>query len=217
MRQSLHILTRPVLIAALAAAAVAAPVIAQQANQAAALPGTPDASRVTAGTYTVDPAHTQVMWRVNHFGFNDYFGLFGDVKGTLRIDPAKLQSSAVDITIPLRSLKTNSDGLTKHLSGSDFFEFDRFDEATFKSTGITLDPDGVRARIDGNLTLKGQTRPATITARFEGAGTNPMNKKQTLGFHGLATIKRSQFGIDYALPNVPDDVNLAISVAFEKQ
>lgn len=211
-------LTRPVVIAALATAAIAAPVIAQQATTApAALPGTPDTSRVTAGSYAVDPSHTQVMWRVNHFGFNDYFGLFGDVTGTLRIDPANLQAAAVDITIPMRSLKTNSDGLTKHLSGTDFFEFDRFENANFKSTAITLDPDGVRARIDGNLTLKGQTRPMSITARFEGAGTNPMNKKETVGFHGLATIKRSQFGISYALPNVPDDVNLAISVAFEKQ
>lgn len=211
-------LTRPVLIAAVATAAIAAPVIAQQATTApAATPGAPDKSRVTAGSYAVDPSHTQVMWRVNHFGFNDYFGLFGDVTGTLKLDPANLQASAVDITIPLRSLKTNSDGLTKHLASADFFEFDRFEDATFKSTAITLDPDGVRARIDGNLTLKGQTRPMTITARFEGAGTNPMNKKETVGFHGLATIQRSQFGINYALPNIPDEVNLAISVAFEKQ
>lgn len=211
-------LTRPVLIASLATAAVAAPVIAQQAAQApAATPGAPDKSRVAAGSYAVDPAHTQVMWRVNHFGFNDYFGLFGDVTGTLKLDPANLQGSSVEIAIPLRSLKTNSDGLTKHLASADFFEFDRWDSATFKSTGITLDPDGVRARIDGNLTLKGQTRPVSITARFEGAGTNPMNKKETVGFHGLATIQRSQFGISYALPNIPDEVNLAISVAFEKQ
>jgi polyisoprenoid-binding protein YceI len=211
-------LTRPVVIAALATAAIAAPVIAQQATTApAGLPGTADPSRVTAGSYAVDPSHTQVMWRVSHFGFNDYFGLFGDVTGTLRIDPANLQAASVDITIPMRSLKTNSDGLTKHLSGTDFFEFDRFENANFKSTAITLDPDGVRARIDGNLTLKGQTRPVSITARFEGAGTNPMNKKETVGFHGLATIQRSAFGISYALPNVPDEVNLAISVAFEKQ
>ncbi len=211
-------LSRPVLIASLAAAAIAAPVIAQQATTApATTPGAPDKSRVTAGGYAVDPAHTQVMWRVNHFGFNDYFGLFGDVTGTLKLDPANLQGSSVEIAIPLRSLKTNSDGLTKHLSSADFFEFDRWDTATFKSTGITLDPDGIRARIDGNLTLKGQTRPMSITARFEGAGTNPMNKKETVGFHGLATIQRSQFGISYALPNIPDEVNLAISVAFEKQ
>ncbi|VXC75963.1 YceI family protein [Sphingomonas sp. AX6] len=211
-------LSRPVLIASLTTAALAAPVIAQQAGTApAAIPGAPDATRVTAGNYAVDPSHTQVMWRVNHFGFNDYFGLFGDVKGNLKLDPANLQASAVEITIPLRSLKTNSDGLTKHLSSADFFEFNRFEEATFRSTAITLDPDGIRARIDGNLTLKGQTRPLSITARFEGAGTNPMNKKETVGFHGLATIKRSEFGISYALPNIPDDVNLAISVAFEKQ
>lgn len=212
------LLRRPILIAALATAAIGAPVIAHQANQTSApLPGTPDVSRVVAGTYTVDSAHTQVMWRVSHLGFNDYFGLFGDATGTLKLDPADPGTSTVEIAIPLRSLKTNSDGLTKHLASADFFEFDRWDTATFKSTGITLDPDGVRARIDGNLTLKGQTRPLAITARFEGAGANPMNKKATVGFHGLATVRRSEFGIDFALPNIPDEVNLAISVAFERE
>lgn len=204
----------PVLAAALATAALGAPLIAQQAG---GTPGAADAARVTKGSYAVDPAHSQVLWRVSHLGFNDYFGLFGDVSGTLEIDPANLRAAKVNVTIPLRSLKTNSDGLSKHLASADFFEFDKWDTATFRSTSVTLDADGVRAAIAGDLTLRGVTRPVTLNTRFEGAGTNPMNKKETVGFHALGTVKRSEFGMNYALPGIPDDVELAISVAFEKQ
>ncbi len=65
---------------------VAAPLIAQSAPQT---PGAVDVTRVTAGTYNTDPGHTLIGWRVSHFGFNDYFGIFGDATGTLVLDPAK--------------------------------------------------------------------------------------------------------------------------------
>ena len=66
---------------------IAAPLLAEE-TPAPALPGMADAARVTAGSYDVDSRHTQVNWQVNHFGFNVYFGLFGDVTGSLDIDPA---------------------------------------------------------------------------------------------------------------------------------
>jgi polyisoprenoid-binding protein YceI len=64
---------------------LAVPLLAQSGPMQA--PGAPDAARVTAGTYKADPNHTLVGWRVNHLGFNDYFGIFGDVTGTLVLDP----------------------------------------------------------------------------------------------------------------------------------
>ena len=77
--------------------------------------------------------------------------------------------------------------------------------------------DGTSASITGNLTLNGVTNPVTIDARFTGAGTNPMNKAETIGFEGTTTIQRSDFGVDYAVPMVSDEVMLKITVAFEKQ
>jgi hypothetical protein len=76
---------------------LAVPLLAQQDKPT--LPGLADAARVAAGTYAVDASHSQINWQVNHFGFNDYFGLFGDVKGTLQIDPANLSAAKVDVTI----------------------------------------------------------------------------------------------------------------------
>jgi len=201
-----------VIAAALAAtSAVAIPVIAQMPTTA---PGAKDPSRVTAGTYTVDSNHTQVMWEVNHLGFNDYFGLFGNATGTLTLDPANPSAASVQIEIPINKVATSSDGLTKHLLGADFFDAAKFPTATFKSTSVAVDGDD--ARITGDLTIKGVTKQVVLDAEFAGAGNGPMNKKPTVGFHATTKVKRSDFGVSYGIPMVPDEVELKISVAFEK-
>jgi polyisoprenoid-binding protein YceI len=76
--------------------------------------------------------------------------------------------------------------------------------------------NGTSAKITGNLTLNGVTKPVILDATFSGAGANPFNKKPTIGFHGTTTIKRSEFGVTYGIPVVSDEVKLDISVAFEK-
>jgi polyisoprenoid-binding protein YceI len=76
----------------------AVPLLAQSAPQ---IPGTKDISRVTAGTYQADPGHTLIGWNVNHFGFTDYFGIFGDVSGTLVLDPEAPGAAKIDMIIPV--------------------------------------------------------------------------------------------------------------------
>lgn len=193
---------------------VAAPLLAQQGGTPQ-LPGVADTARVAAGTYAVDSRHTQVNWQVNHFGFNDYFGLFGDVTGTLQIDPANPSAAKVDVTIPITSVATSSQGLTDHLKTPDFFDIAKFETARFVSTSVKV--DGQKAVIKGYLTMLGVTKPVELETRFEGAGNNPMNKKATLGFHAATTIKRSHWGMTKYVPMVGDDVRLRISVAFEKE
>ena len=209
---------------ALAAAAAFIPAIAlvtpSGAQGDAQLPGQADVSRVTAGTYTTDPGHTLIGWRANHFGFNDYFGIFGGATGTLEIDPAAIEDAKVDITIPIANVITASEGLTGHLlrpgqdgASPDFFGPDpqpaRFVSTSVESTG------GTTANITGDLTLKGKTRPIVIAAEFTGAGKHPYNGKSTVGFEGRTVIKRSDFDINYGIPMVSDNVELDITVAFE--
>ncbi len=191
-------------------------------GEAPLLPGTLDTGRVTAGTYQLDAAHTLVGWRVDHFGFNDYFGLFGNVEGTLVIDPANLASAQLDVSIPVAEVTTASTGLTEHLlrAGSDGGQPDFFGAqpapARFISTSV--EPTGeTTANVTGDFTLNGVTRPVTIAAEFTGAGANPRNRAETIGFEGTATINRSEFGIGYAIPMVSDAVELDLSAAFEKQ
>jgi polyisoprenoid-binding protein YceI len=199
---------------------VAVPLIAQ--NGPPAKPGAPDATRVTAGTYKTDPGHTLIGWRVDHLGFNDYFGIFGEATGTLTLDPKKPNASKVDITIPVSKVTTASAGLTAHLfrPGKDGGPADFFGaapaDAKFVSTSVIA--KGNTAKISGNLTLNGVTKPVTLDATFRGAGKTPafMGGKETVGFHAKTTIIRSQFNVNYGIPLVSDAVAIDISVAFEK-
>ncbi len=209
---------RRLMLLALPATLVPLTLVAQPAQT----PGKSDPARVTAGAYAADPSHTLVQWEVNHFGFNDYYGLFGDITGTLTLDPARLQDAKVDINIPVGKVTTASAALTEHLlrAGKDGGKPDFFGpspSARFVSTKVTLDPkDKLKAMIEGNLTINGVTKPVTLEAEFTGAGINPINKKATVGFEAETEIKRSDWGITYAVPFVGDEVELDISVAFEK-
>ena len=202
-----------------AAAAVATPIVAQQAMQA---PGSPNPAAITGGTYTVDPGHTLVGWRLSHLGFNDYFGIFGDATGTLTLDPKNPGAAKVEITVPVSKVTTASAGLTSHLlrAGKDGGKPDFFGaspaDAKFVSTSVTA--SGMTAKIAGNLTLNGVTKPVTLDAKFVGAGKAPamMGGKENVGFHATTTIKRSEFGIGYGVPVIGDEVKLDITAAFQK-
>ena len=136
----------------------AVPLIAQSAPQ---VPGTTDIARITGGTYNADKGHTLVGWRVSHFGFSDYFGIFGDATGTLTLDPKNPNASKVEITIPVSKVTTANAGLTGHLlrAGKDGGKPDFFGpapaDAKFVSKAVTV--KGTKALITGDLTLNGVT------------------------------------------------------------
>jgi polyisoprenoid-binding protein YceI len=198
---------------------IAAPLIAQPTAPKEA-PGKVDSARVTAGTYAVESTHSQVGFRVMHFGFNPYYGLFGDVTGSMTLDPKKPNATTVDVTIPVASVVTSSKGLNEHLlrAGKDGGPPDFFGPAPtparFVSTKVVA--KGMTAKITGSLTLNGVTKPVVLDAKFTGAGTNPYSKKATVGFEAETTIKRSDFGLTTGIPFVGDAVELDITVAFEK-
>jgi polyisoprenoid-binding protein YceI len=192
-----------------ATALVGIPVIAQNAPSL----GTPDVSRVKAGSYTVDPTHTQILFEVNHLGFSHYFGIFGDATGTMTLDPAKPEAASVAIDIPIAKVVTTSPELNAHLQKADFFDAAKFPTATFRSTSVTVSGD--TAKIAGNLTIRGITKPVILDTRFVGAGSHPMTGAPALGFAATTKIKRSDFGVSYGIPMVPDEVDLKINVAFD--
>ena len=211
----------PLKLAALAGCAALSFASLNAQDAPSPLPGTMDVSRVESGMYHTDKGHSLVGWRVNHFGFNDYFGIFGDAEGMLTLDSENLANSSVEVTVPIASVVTASQGLTDHLlrEGKDGGSPDFFGPspapATFKSTSVEV-TGGTTANVTGDLTINGVTRPVVIAAEFTGAGSNPMSQVKTVGFEGRTAIKRSDFGIGFALPVVSDEVELDISVAFEK-
>lgn len=208
-------------VAALAVIA-AAPLIAQGAPGA---PGKKDASLITGGTYQADPSHTLVEWELNHLGFSPYFGIFGDVTGTLQLDPKMPQNAKVSVTIPVSKVTTASAGLTSHLLRApkeaggkpDFFGPAPAD-ATFVSTSVKSKGTGM-ADVTGNLTLNGVTKPVTLATKFYGAGKMPaqMGGAENIGFEAMGTIKRSDFGMGTMVPMLGDEVTLKIAAAFSKK
>jgi polyisoprenoid-binding protein YceI len=214
---------KPVLIGVAAALALAAPLAAQMNMPK---PGARDASRITGGTYAVDHYHTMVGWRVDHMGITPYFGMFGDVTGTLVLDPKNPAAAKVDISIPVAKVTTASAELTQHLlkapekpGGKPDFFGPNPAAARFVSTSVVPDTAAGKARITGNLTLNGVTKPVTLDATFHGAGKAPqeMGGVEMVGFEATATIKRSDFGVTMGIPMVSDEVALDIVAAFTKQ
>jgi polyisoprenoid-binding protein YceI len=204
------------LAAALLASSAVAQTTAPAANPPMPVPGKPDPSRVTAGTYAVEPNHTQVIFAVDHMGFSIFRGFLSGASGTLTIDPAKLSVTQLSVTLPVSSIHTTSAKLDEELNSADWLGTQQFPTATFVSTKVTLGPQGA-ALIEGNLTLHGVTKPARLLAHFRGAGANPMSKATTIGFDGRMTIDRSQFGVTKYVPLVSDHVEVTIAAAFEKQ
>jgi polyisoprenoid-binding protein YceI len=199
------------LVLATILALTAAPVLAQTA----AVPGAPVKARVAAGTYAVDPNHTQVTWQVNHMGFSMLEGQFGASGGSIMIDPAKPNATKVEVNFTIDQLSVTSAPFTGHLKSKDFFDVATHPTAKFVSTKVVATGD--KATITGNLTIKGITKPVVLQATFVGAGTNPMNKKVNFGFRATSSIKRSDFGLGAAVPVVSDRVDLTINAAFAAQ
>lgn len=201
----------------LAALAVAAPLVAQRGpGGMPMMTGAGSPADVAAGRYAIEPAHTQVTFTVTHFGITPYSGTFSGASGTATIDPAHPAAATLSVTIPTASVETTSSKLTDELKSADWLDAGKFPAATFVSTKVT--PMGpAMAAIDGNLTLHGVTRPATLSARFFGAATNPMSKKASVGFVGRMTVRRAEFGVAKYVPMVSDETTLTINAALEKQ
>jgi polyisoprenoid-binding protein YceI len=207
-------------VALVAGGIAAAPVLF--AHGAPPVPGAADPARVTAGIYALDAGHTLVDWEVSHFGFNNYIGLFGNITGTMTMDPAKIEAATFAINIPVAEVTVASAGLKNHLlrPGKDGGAPDFFGPtpgmASFTSTKV-VKTGATTADVTGTLTINGKSAPVTLKTEFIGAGANPYNKKATVGFHARTVIDRTQWGINYGVPLVGKDVTLTISAAFEKQ
>ena len=171
-------------------------------------------AEVKAGTYKLDASHSKVTWAVTHFGFSSYVGQFPDVNGTMKLDPANLGATELQVTIDTTKIGTLNATLDKNLKAPGFLDTAKFPTASFKSTKVTRTGD-MTADIVGDLTLKDVTRPVTLKAIFNQAGPNPLDKVYSLGFAATTTIKRSDFGVSAYVPAIGDNVTLTIDVEFK--
>jgi polyisoprenoid-binding protein YceI len=162
-----------------------------------------------AEKYSFDPAHTMVNWQANHFGFSNPSGKFPLVTGVLVLDEKNPANSKVDVTIDILKLTTGDVRFDTHLKSKDFFDVKKYTSATFVSNKVEVTGKD-KAKVSGTLILMGQSKPIVLDVVLNKIGENVLSKKKTAGFSATAMLRRSDFGISYALPGVSDEVTLHI-------
>ncbi|HEY9472383.1 MAG TPA: YceI family protein [Mycobacteriales bacterium] len=151
---------------------------------------------LVAGTWTIDPVHSEVSFTVRHMMVSKVRGSFTEFEGSLRVADDVLASS-VEASIALNSVSTRNEQRDNHIRSADFFEVEKYPTMTYRSTGIR--PAGDRYIIEGELTLHGVTRPVELSTEFAGVSKDPYGNTRS-GFSATAEINRHDFGIDINLP-----------------
>lgn len=202
------------LLLATAAILAFSPAYAADEKKAPAAPTvSTDIAAAPAGEYVLEKNHASIAFKVRHMGFADYLMRFDDFDATIKLDPKAPEKSSVTATIKPASLDSNNDKLTEHTSGKDFFNVMSFPTITFTSKKIEKTGTNT-GKITGDLTMLGVTKPVVLDASFIGGGDHMMMKKYDIGFKATTTIKRSEFGMNYGIPMVSDDVAVEINAEF---
>ncbi len=176
----------------------------------------PSAAFAESEKLILDKPHTQIIFAVSHLGYADSYGKFLDYEGEILFDQAQPEKSGVDVTIKTASLDLGDEKWNAHMKNADFFDVEKFPVMTFKSTGITVTGEKT-ADIAGDLTIKGVTKPVTLKTVYNKTEKHPKGERIDSGFSARTTIKRSDFGIAYGLPMIPDDVNIILEVEAYKE
>ena len=166
-------------------------------------------------TYNLDATHTYVTFEARHFGTSTNRGRFDKKEGSITLDRAAKTGKA-DITIDTASINTGLQLFDSHLKGDNFLKAKEFPSARFVGDKFSFDGDKVTA-VAGTLTLLGKTLPVTLTATNYNCYDSPFFKREVCGGDFETTIQRSDYGMSYGLPIIPDDIKLLIQIEAIKQ
>jgi polyisoprenoid-binding protein YceI len=161
-------------------------------------------------TYQVDGSHTFPRFSYSHFGLSTQASQFNITTGTVTLDQ-EAKTGAVDIVIDTRSVDTGSATFNEHIQAEDFLDTAKYPTATFKSTNVVFEGDKPKT-IEGDLTIKGVTKPVTLKVNHFTTMTHPMLKKDAIGANASTVIKRSEFNAGKYAPNVGDEVTITIAI-----
>ncbi len=166
-------------------------------------------------TFNIDASHTLPRFEYNHLGYSFQQHRFDKTSGKIVLDRAA-RTGSVDVTIDTKSVNTGFALFNGHIQAEDFFHTEKYPTITFKSTAVKFDGDKPVA-VDGNLTIKGVTKPVTLTVTNFHSMPHPMLKKDAIGANAVAKVKRSEFNMGKNVPYVSDEVTLSIAVEAVKE
>ena len=160
-------------------------------------------SVLAADTYKIDPVHSTAVFRVKHFSVSYYNGLFRNVQGSIVFDPANPASSSLNVELKANSVFTNNKQRDGHIKGPDFLNARQFPVLSFKSTRVKEIEKG-SYQVSGELTIRGVTKPLTITVEHVGSSAIP-NFGYRVGFTTQFTFNRRDFQVNYGTDYVVGD------------
>lgn len=172
-------------------------------------------AQAQSATYSVDPTHTFVTFEALHFGTSTLRGRFDRKEGTVQFDRAG-KSGKAEISIDITSVSTGVGPLDGHLKSKDFFDAANNPSARFVGDKFSFNGEKVTA-VAGTLTMMGKTVPVTLKASNFNCYQNPLLKREVCGGDFETTLTRSQWGITYGVPDIPDGIRLLIQVEAIKQ
>jgi polyisoprenoid-binding protein YceI len=173
-----------------------------------------------AGTWAIDPVHSDVSIVARHFVISKVRGHFKEYSGTVVTGETPLDSK-VTATIKATSIDTNNEQRDGHIRSADFLDVEKYPEVTFTSTGVRADGDDFK--LDGDLTLHGTTKPITLDLELSGLGPDAYGGTR-LGLSAKASVLRSEFGMTFhpvmetggAVVSDKLDVRIEIEAVLEK-
>jgi polyisoprenoid-binding protein YceI len=163
-----------------------------------------------ADTYTIDPTHTFPSFEGDHMGLSVWRGKFTKTSGDITLDPAA-KTGSMNITIDAASMDFGNEALNKRTKAADFFDVEKFPEATYKGTSVKFDGDKPVA-VEGEFTLHGVTKPLTLTINKFSCVVDGLTKRQRCGADASAEFSRADFGLNYGIPKFSPQVKLLIQV-----
>lgn len=168
---------------------------------------------VPSGTYAVDKTHTYVTFSYLHQGLSYPLIRATGVDGELELDAEDLEQSAASIAIQVDSIRTNTDYFDKELASPKFFNAAKFPYISFTSDNYEATTD-TAGKLHGHVTIRGITRPLSLTVTINGAMQNPITKKPVVGISAHGSLNRSDFELDRFIPAVADQVDIAVEAEF---
>ena len=182
---------------------------------AAALATLSAATFAAPETFVIDGSHTFPRFSYSHFGFSTQLSRFNKTSGKIVLDK-EAKTGSVDVVIDTKSVDTGFDLFNGHIQGEDFLSTEKFPTATFKSTKVRFEGDKPVA-VEGDLTIKGVTKPVTLALTSFILQPHPMLKKDAIGANATTKISRTEFGAGKYAPNVGDEVTIDLSVEAIKE
>jgi Uncharacterized conserved protein len=166
-------------------------------------------------TFVIDSAHTLPRFSYSHFGYSTQLSRFDKTTGKIVLD-RQAKTGSVDVTVDTTSVNTGSSLFNEHIQGTDFLDTAHYPTMTFSSNKLHFEDDNL-VSVEGTLTLKGISKPVTLTVTSFQCMPHPMLKKDACGANATTILKRTDFNMGKYAPNVGDEVTVTIPVEAVKE